>query len=202
MREKPILMNTEMVARTLADDKTQTRRIMKPHTRRIIKLQLISDLDSGRIFWGKYQFDIHKMPYSDELPKFAPYQVGDILWVRESAKVICKGRSGYREIVIKYIADDAIRTVPYPERLAPIPMWKKLSNGVYKEACRLRLEVTQVRVERLNDISEEDAIAEGCKSNIALTAKGDFRFLWQSIYGWKSWEDNVYVWVIEFKKVQ
>ena len=84
-------------------------------------------------------------------------------------------------------------------------------------ASRITLEITAVRVERLNDISEEDARAEGVKPagdmlpdypDTFLTPKGDFatakvafQRLWQSIYGEESWRANPWVWVIEFKQV-
>ena len=68
-------------------------------------------------------------------------------------------------------------------------------------ASRITLEITNVRVERLQDISEQDAIAEGI-TNISVLSKYIFSTLWESIYGFDSWSSNPWVWVIEFKKVK
>lgn len=92
-----------------------------------------------------------------------------------------------------------------------------------KAACRLFLEITNIRVERLQDISEDDAIREGIKSEIFTPnsekcyyfypcndlrddsyidlPKTSFYSLWQSINGPESWDENPWVWVIEFKRV-
>ncbi|EAQ2729811.1 hypothetical protein ACFFVY_003455, partial [Salmonella enterica] len=72
-------------------------------------------------------------------------------------------------------------------------------------ASRITLEITDVRVERLNDIRECDAKAEGGQTECTLI--GDkyypgFRSLWKSIYGEESWAANPWVWVIEFKRVE
>ncbi|EEK9983752.1 hypothetical protein G3046_004806, partial [Salmonella enterica subsp. enterica serovar Montevideo] len=72
-------------------------------------------------------------------------------------------------------------------------------------ASRILLEITNVRVERLNDISECDARAEGAPTESTLI--GDkhypgFRSLWKSIYGEDSWNANPWVWVIEFERIQ
>lgn len=79
-------------------------------------------------------------------------------------------------------------------------------------ASRLTLEITDVRVERLQDISEEDAIAEGALewargacapgNPTGFTAVGYFWLLWEPIHGPSSWDANPWVWVIEFKKLE
>jgi hypothetical protein len=84
-----------------------------------------------------------------------------------------------------------------------------------KEACRLFLKITNVKVERLQDISEEDAYKEGCdkklghKFNISCGESLEevphrfiFYKLWQSINGEQSWNDNPYVWVLEFEQCE
>lgn len=87
-----------------------------------------------------------------------------------------------------------------------------------RHASRILLEITDVRVERLNDISEADAAAEGVPPagdllpdypSTYLTPKGDFatakvafQRLWQSIYGDESWNENPWVWAIEFKQIK
>lgn len=69
-------------------------------------------------------------------------------------------------------------------------------------ASRITLEVTDVRVERLQKISEADAIAEGCVSDDEFDAKDRFEWLWESINGEGSWEANPWVWVVEFRRVE
>lgn len=73
-------------------------------------------------------------------------------------------------------------------------------------ACRLVLEITDVRVERLQTISESDAEAEGCRHSLHLPggrfANENFAHLWQTVYGDDNWAANPWVWVIEFKRVE
>lgn len=134
----------------------------------------------------------HKCPYG---------QPGDVLWVRETFQT---WRLGY--------IHKATWSTELPENIK----WKP---GIHmpKEACRLFLEIVSVRVERLQDISEQDAISEGVKSTYVhlfqeerykdyhLDVDGEFRnpvtsfkTLWESINGEDSWESNPWVWVIEF----
>lgn len=75
-----------------------------------------------------------------------------------------------------------------------------------KWAARIWLEVTAVRLERLQDITEADAAAEGVPEFIygcvSFTNRESFEMIWQSCYGAKSWQENPFVWVIEFKRVE
>lgn len=89
------------------------------------------------------------------------------------------------------------------------PEWKRIwkpSIHMPRWASRITLEVTGVRVERLQDISEADAIAEGapwaaCGAPQEGSHKAGFAQLWESINGSNSWSTNPWVWVIEFKRV-
>ena len=67
---------------------------------------------------------------------------------------------------------------------------------------RITLEITGVRCERLNDISESDAMAEGVASNDESTARMSYARLWETISGPGSWAANPWVWVVEFKKIE
>lgn len=93
--------------------------------------------------------------------------------------------------------------------VAPGQPWKP-SIHMRREASRITLELTDVRVERLQDISDADAQAEGCEPRQPLTAAGivipgqwrlGFRDLWESINGPESWAANPWVWVLNFKRV-
>lgn len=78
--------------------------------------------------------------------------------------------------------------------------WKP-SIHMPKWACRLWLEIVSVKVERVQEIGESDAKAEGCDGHGGLSSD-EFSFLWKEINGEESWEQNPWVWVIEFKKVE
>jgi hypothetical protein len=129
---------------------------------------------------------------------------GDRLWVRESFSSWHMGCHWYdctREGRSKpscsnlfyrathHFPDDDQRWVPSIH----MPRW----------ASRITLEITGVRVERLRDISEADAVAEGCQCAgvpASLTNRGAFAKLWESINGPDSWQDNPWVWVVSFTK--
>lgn len=131
---------------------------------------------------------------------FCPYgKIGDGLWVRETVAPLTKGYA--------YRADDGI----IPE--AKIWKWKP-SIFMPKDACRLFLEVTEIKVERLQDISEEDSMLEGVEyiqsslptwkdylrpKNLYMSAYSSFKSLWISINEEESWNENPWVWVIKFK---
>lgn len=127
------------------------------------------------------------------------------LWVRESATVV-ERIGGFRKATIRYEADGAIETVEYPARLAPIPcVGYKLANGTYREASRITLEIVRVRVERLQWIDDKNSGKEGIcfykySGPYCDSGKLIFKQLWNSIY--KNWDENPWVWVVEFKRVQ
>lgn len=139
---KPILFNTEMVQAILAGRKTQTRRIVKPQP------SYLPYTDS------KEGHEKTLKNYIDEGLKNGAikgkYQIGDILWVRE--KTIQNNVSG-----IYLYGDEGELTAAFSLFLYK----KRPSIHMPKEAARIFLKVTNVRCERLQDISEEDAIAEG-----------------------------------------
>ena len=135
-------------------------------------------------------------------------QVNDILWVRETWGNYGDGtqlmyKADYPDGAIKYIHDDRVHT-------CNLPKWRP-SIHMPKEAARIFLKVKDVRVERLQDITEEQAEREGfvddveyCQGN---TARGHFAELWDTtidkkqmdIYGWKA---NPWVWVFEFERIE
>lgn len=210
MREYPILFSTAMVQALMAGRKTQTRRIVKP------------------------QPPAPECSYKELLDK-SPYgKPGDVLWVRET---FCKGivwdgegpEPGYFDLIGE----------PRPDHLNPKFFYKadkhdfewcreelneddpryftakwKPSIHMPKSAARIWLQVTEIRVERLQDISQEDAGEEGvtpkphrCEgwSNPANQIKDcfkcAFRFLWNTINGERgySWDRNPWVWAVSFR---
>jgi hypothetical protein len=209
MKEHPILFSAPMVRAILEGRKTMTRRVIK-----LEDLTRHPDYDK---WYGDRVWSWRVLPYKswtdrthESFLSLCPYgQPGDRLYIRESARVI-NVRGGSREIDIEYQADKLFATVPYPARLTPAPKGKLLANGTYREASRIRVEITAVRVERLQDISEEDAECEGIQfmrdipdADETLAARQLFEILWDSInakrgYGWNA---NPWVWVIEFRLI-
>lgn len=190
MRTRPILFNGDMVRAILDGCKTQTRRPIKmkfnPRGYRV-------DFENGCAVFSHRVSGCWHVAYKVE----SPYQIGDLLWVRESATVVTR-MGAFRKAKIRYEADGTTAIVDYPSRLAPIPIvGHKLANGTYKEASRMTLLVTGVRVERLCNCSESDAIAEGITDPLPLTK---FLDLWESIY--KNVEQNPWVWIITFKRLE
>lgn len=219
MTEKPILFSTEMVRAILEGRKTMTRRVVKPQPEFESGYDYPHENELG-IYWKKEDsYDSIEELIAD-MTKHARYQPGDILWVRETWGIGTRPDpfNGWRD-GIEYRADevyiDDIESLP----LYPIPdgvEYDKYEGSGWKPsihmphwAARLFLAVKSVRVERLQDITEEDALKEGClpaflDGAVVISAKGKFHALWDSInkkrgYGW---EVNPYCWVISFERCQ
>lgn len=204
---KPILFNTEMVRAILDGRKTVTRRAIKPQPKSKL-CYTFAGSDCGtwgypsktaHEFWGE-EFELPDDITEEELKKKwnPPYHTDYILYVRET------WGEGYEEGTYIYKADD---------KLANLPEFKESSKLIYhpsihmpKEAARVFLKVTNVRVERLQDMTIEDCEKEGvfCGHNGDIFA---FMDLWNSTikksdidcYGWGA---NPWVWVIEFEVIQ
>ncbi len=212
MKERPVIFNSEMVRAILDGRKTQTRRVMK--------VQPKPSETRPEDFWFSSKKLESMVHVSDFTPSNSPIadchlffqehccpfgQAGDRMWVRETF-----GDCGNRLV---YRADTEDGAASHVKRWVP-------SIHMPREACRTLLEITAVRVERLNDISEEDAEAEGidmealydsqdCYDCIAdhnmtgrPTVTGAFKYLWESIYGVDSWNANPWVWAISFRRVK
>ena len=127
-----------------------------------------------------------------------PYgKPGDRLWVRETwARVSVPEGTTARKILTLFKA-----SMPFSGIDGTEVRWKP-SIHMPRYVSRITLEVTDVRAERLNDISEEDAQSEGVlPSDFDKTYRYSFLKLWESIYGKWSWNNNPWVWVIEFKRI-
>lgn len=220
MKERPVLFSGEMVKAILDGRKTQTRRILKPFG----KYEIV--YDSPENWQEEYDQtgDEKLIPILNgklgSCPVFVnthlcPFGVpGDRLWVREAFQPLWvkdrpgnyKTGDGYK---VSYPATDGIQEYmtsddEWTDRITPsihMPRW----------ASRITLEITGVRVERLQDISEKDAAAEGCCTGRCSECSEDwpelelpkhhFEHLWESINGEGSWAKNPWVWVIEFRKL-
>lgn len=226
-----MIFNGEMVRAILDGRKTQTRRIMKnqpagdyPDTPALIR-----SVGGGFQWYGHYgESSIFNCPFG---------AVGDRIWVRETWGVVSHeldedGRiqpwspdrpataihempfgNGYYSGHAIYAADGEFTWGDDDGYEDGRSCWKP-SIHMPRAACRTLLEVTGVRVERLNSISQEDAQAEGMEltgwrptysdpdsGGEVWTPYDNFAQLWESIYGEGSWHANPWVWVIEFKVV-
>lgn len=195
MKERPILMSAPMVRAILAGTKTQTRRVVKwpfAGQPKADELDNLGDMET-LVVRGKYV----RCPYG---------QPGDRLWVRETFAVLDEG-GGTKATHYRADAGGDARI----DRVAG-ERWRP-SIFMPRAACRLVLEISAVRVERLQDISEADAKAEGCRSADHATgrecildpAMGSYRLhyrdLWNSLNAKRApWSSNPWVWVVEFRR--
>ena len=195
MNERPILFSAPMVRALLDGSKTQTRRAMK------IQPTHFNPVGVPRLAQSVGNSEVIACPYG---------QPGDQLWVREAFAFTDAHMPRY-EGSIEYKADNKCLAVScndlidVPHRCDPRPFegpWKP-SIHMPRWASRLTLEIVSVRIERLNDISRGDAMAEGCP--FPNMAKGDdprkwYAELWNAINGPGSWDKNPWVWVVEFTR--
>ena len=200
MRTLPILFNTEMVRAILDDRKTCTRRVIKDAVKEN------QEINKN----GKGEFELYDITSRCGIPKGKiynpPYQPGDILYVRETwhkyTKRVGNGESCHLAEFYGYkasIANSEDANEP----------WKP-SIHMPKEAARIWLKVTDVRVERLQEMDKTDALKEGIDPRLCINlshALTKFKKIWDStikksdldIYGWKA---NPWVWVIEFERCE
>lgn len=229
MAIKPILFSTPMVQAIKAGRKTQTRRIIKSRHESGM-FQVSKTLDG--IVTGITSIDWDERPKNDVTNDIKPIAVaGEILWVRETWLQIHKDvefEGRFSEYV--YRAEEEANEQKFGHIKNPvgkrfIDSWKwKPSIFMPKDAARIFLKVTNVRAERLQDITDADAIAEGIlncpKFDTSGTAYYDysgkqtsvsynfdspvesFKTLWQSINGSESWEANPWVWVYDFEQIE
>ena len=200
MNERPILFSKPMVLALLAGTKTQTRRLAKPAPTE-------HRLANGQSLWsfdGSYgQFAEHV--FGSCMAKLAPCPYGapgERLWVREAWGFDSGVRGDFRPLGRNDLSGmDLLTHTLYRADGGEAPRWRP-SIHMPRWASRITLEVTEVRVQRLHDISEEDALAEGCTSDPFATAREHFRVLWDHINGAKApWSSNPWLWCIGFRRV-
>ncbi len=209
MKERPILFNTEMVKSILEGRKTQTRRILN------CDHPVVTGFVPNGIYgyWkGTAKSDAVIQQYISTFPftiKCPFGLVGDRLWVRETFRL--------------FDSDEC----PHADFPCGCPSWgtplyrashdcfdgEKWTPSIHmpRSASRILLEITNLRIERLNDISSDDAKAEGfdysthpssIEMGYAIGAKTNFRFTWEQIYGQNAWNKNPWVWVVEFRLIE
>ncbi|HBP0867029.1 TPA: hypothetical protein L5R06_001386 [Pseudomonas aeruginosa] len=223
-RERPILFNDQMVRAILEGRKTVTRRAVKglqiPTEDKTTPHEGLrwSALGQRHLRYGFNVFGSTEEECAHELARcgICPFgKPGDRLWVRETwgLQVRSYGGGAGEFIVYRATNPDAIYCRSSEGREYPVK-WKP-SIHMHRHSSRILLEITAVRIERLQDISEEQALAEGVRgepcdharqacADIGCwgdTAKGAFGFLWESLNGEGSWVANPWVWVVEFKRV-
>lgn len=215
MTERPILFSAEMVRAILDGRKTQTRRVIKPQP-------WVDNM--GNACWKDRNFGqsanhvphikalASPIPCSDTKRVLCPYgKPGDLLWVRETW---CLEEPPhipsvhYRADGEHVVLDDGDGFTAVNKDGSEKSPWRP-SIHMPRWASRITLRITDVRVERLQDIREDDARAEGCDPVIhedgaidCGTRKTTFARLWNRINGPGAWEANSWVWVISFERVK
>jgi len=217
IKEHPMLFSAPMVRAILAGTKMQTRRIVKAPKNSALIYDLESASVDGPNALDSGQYLHVPFRHRDEPDEgcrerlHAPWDVGDGLWVKETFQIAPVGKFCPQQVktpdklpegwTILYRAsgDEVIKPIHWKPSIF-MPRW----------ASRITSEITGVRVERLQDISDRDVAAEGCSWNEPFgTATGmgnspaqrAYYRLWESIHGKNSWSSNPWVWVIKFKKI-
>lgn len=195
MKERGIIMSAPMVKALLDGRKTQTRRIVKPQPEEFV---------TGGTFNWRGSLPFENMPLETILDA-CPYGVaGDQLWVRETWQCY-EWLSDKKQGPVCYRSTHEGRCCKF----ALAHLWRP-SIFMPRWASRITLEITLVRVERLHDISDEDAQAEGVpdrhnvfhssiQSRIDNSHIRNYAVLWNSLHGKGAWELNPWVWVLEFE---
>ena len=246
MKERPILFNAEMVQAILSGRKTQTRHIIKPNKWEKEYWEKAEQLINAGTHYAEfaYRTTTHKRAEqennfivrheqvkagttamaNDTLlhqdyeapPIYCPLgQAGDHLWVRESWST----HACFNDISSKYLSD--CRSIHYWADGDCETGKKRPSTQMPRWASRILLEITKIRVERLNDISESDCLKEGIVDGCCLRCRFEacrckdrkpdliqgFAREWSSVNGFfpnggKAWRDNPWVWVVEFKVIE
>lgn len=207
VKDSPILMCDPMALACLEGRKINTRRVINPQPTDWVAMP------SG----GRWPAVCIKGLAQPAKPR---YPVGTLLWVREGVRchdtrLLTRGGNGgwlwprfpTAEEGGKWFRKCCYYTSSLPENSCVFQMLPAMLNKMFmpRWASRTTLEVTGVKVERLNDISEEDAILEGMQSPgipAATTNRGAFALLWESINRKGSWKLNPWVWAYAFKKVK
>lgn len=222
MRERPILFSGEMVRAILAGKKTQTRRLVNPQpVRTLPNTKAVGRLDLHRPSGWKWRDRVFAVEWSDfaeSIKRYCPYGVaGDRLWVRECwrPEELTDGTDG-----IGFRADNSF--APIANTAEAAERWVAAAKNDHsirwrpsihmpRWASRINLDVTGVRLERLQDITTEDIAAEGMPIDYSVVElpyvleheqREAFRELWDGLNAKRcSWESNPFVWAVSFRRV-
>lgn len=230
MKERPILFSTDMVKAILDGRKTMTRRVVSfkdawPFNNSN-SWPYVKQLDDGTWMWADSPDFNYPKNYMKNGIKCPYGQVGDRLWVREKWGELgwhkgeipihkikdyegCERDIIYYQEIIEQCPDflwfGEDESIEYRKDGGEVTHWKS-SMFIPRWASRITLEITNIRVERVQDITEDDAEKEGDPKQGLIASENDhttwFQHLWDSINGKKyPWESNPWTWVIEFKKL-
>lgn len=238
MKDHPILFSGPMVRALLDGSKTQTRRVGKVQSHKYTELGVsaIGHATKGHVLQARYRAFPGMGPARWAICEFPYGLIGDRLWVQESHQ-LAESRVVVRDVECWYPADDTAinRTLSEAEfakfRMRKDPYAQLGGRFMYRSLSRITLEITGVKVERLQSISIEDARAEGIPEYLASGTEEEkdvfrnrssvenYRELWDSIYGKReggrkthdkahieaaknySWDANPWVWCLTFKRV-
>jgi hypothetical protein len=228
-KARPILFQPEMVRAILDGRKLMTRRVINPQPYKRTK---------GGHAWMWKRADGRHIPNGprsvcggsletviSSIAEYCPFgQAGDRLWVRETWVSSAYGHLPPNEsgdLRIEYIADRGVQYFHAAKedgsvRFRTRERVKRPSIHLPRWASRITLEITGIKVERLQDISEEDAAAEGLETNgicfkdyskhgsaiCNQTARSSFFTLWEKIHGEEAWDKNEWVWAISFRRIK
>lgn len=204
MRVLPILFNTEMVRAILDGRKSCTRRLVKPQLPQ--NVNEIHEVDTI----GYLMFKTDDRLLDGWRNRKSPYQVGDILYVRETwARLFINRAAGYKSERYVYKASDKY---PFGEKYIVKFKWRP-SIHMPKKAARIWLKVTDIKVSRLREMNTNDFLNEGIcllpqtfsnAISMVCAHAEKFKSLWNSTVkeDWKKWDANPWVWVIGFKRCE
>ena len=221
MKSRPILFSAPMVRALLDGSKTQTRRVVKklevrdgtPEPEFESLLRCCPHGQVGDQLWVKESWKIANWSEDGEIDIFYTSQPSSYLhWIDIVDLKDAKGESVF-ERLWQQSTDDCLKagletlaTGKFNFAGKVPPTRNRPSIFMLRAASRITLEITNVRVERLQDISEADATAEGTPHSLnhpaGRTAIENYEHLWECLNGDDSWDLNPWVWVIEFKKVK
>lgn len=234
MKQKPILFSTPMVQAILAGRKTQTRRILTPQPVAQGAVETFCKAGPGSVDAKDLTAADIEM---DQLFQRCPYgQPGDVLWVREGhyryghwvEKEGVFTPTGRQKWMFVPLTDEVLYEAPASFRKGMhnkdphTSAWhKRLARFMPRHTARMFLQVTDRRVERLQNITETDAIAEGIQKHTggyatnyrqpnaksyldgySYSAQEEFKKLWGSINGADSWQANPWVWAVSFERIE
>ena len=184
--------------------KTQTMRPMTPQVPDVSRWQHWTDRDWYT--WSPLGMGVVRAPYAPD----------DVLWVREPAMVVGYTPRGTR-VTVQYDADGVTREVPWPERLRPVALGRRIPNGCHREAARTFVRVLSVEPRRVQSITEAEARAEGLdpvpvhgkwagprEEGGHWSARKPFAELWDSLYRAKGlgWDADPWCWCVRFERVE